>query len=325
MGKSLYYEHVPCGKSSLEAVQTKDVPRVGNRFYCNHCGETVSKSTFYEHKAIYGSACGIPSHDEQKEVEANLDSDSDNENLDLSWGDEDMQFFSEGSCSMSDRSEDDMTVEDSSCEGIHKSSSQPEQRTLAMFKVADRAIVLLLKFLKLFLAAIAKMMQSEVLLNFANIIPQTLYFIEKNLCLHKDNFIKYAVCPKCKTLYKFDDCIQWRPNGEEVSKKCRHVNYPHHPHKTRRKPCGTVLMKTMRSKSGRTFLYPKQVYCFKKVTSSLEDLINKPNFMDNCEKWRNRFNELPDNILGDCFEGRIWREFQYVDGEPFLAVPNNFG
>ena len=134
------------------------------------------------------------------------------------------------------------------------------------------------------------MMQCEALLNFANIIPQTLYFIEKNLCLHKDNFIKYAACPKCKTLYKFDDCIQWRPNGEEVSKKCRHVNYPQHPQKTRRKPCGTILMKTMRSKSGRTFLYPKQVYCFKKVTSSLEDLINKPNFMDNCEKWRNRFN-----------------------------------
>ena len=147
-----------------------------------------------------------------------------------------------------------------------------------MFKVADRAIGLLLKFLKLFLPAIGKMMQSEVLLNFANIIPQTLYSIVKNLCLHKDNFIKYAVCPKCITLYKFDDCIQWRPNGEEVSKKCRHVNYPHHPHKRRRKQCGTILMKTMRSKSGRTFLYPKQLYCFKKVTSSLEDLINKPNF-----------------------------------------------
>ena len=42
---------------------------------------------------MYGSACGIPSHDEQKEVEVNLESDSDNENLDLSWGDEDMQFF----------------------------------------------------------------------------------------------------------------------------------------------------------------------------------------------------------------------------------------
>ena len=86
--------------------------------------------------------------------------------------------------------------------------------------------------MKLFLTGIGKMMQAEVLLNFANIIPQTLYLIEKNLCLHKDNFIKYAVCPKCKTLYKFDDCIQRRPNGEAVSKKCRHVNYPHHPHRT---------------------------------------------------------------------------------------------
>ena len=72
---------------------SSDVPRVGNRFYCNHCNETVSKSTFYEHKAIYGSACGIPSYNEQEEVEVNLDSDSDNENLVLSWGDEDRQFF----------------------------------------------------------------------------------------------------------------------------------------------------------------------------------------------------------------------------------------
>ena len=84
-------------------------------------------------------------------------------------------------------------------------------------------------------------------------------------------------------------------------------------------------MKAKRSKSGGTSLYPKQVYCFNKVTSLLEDLINKPNFIDNCEKRRNPFNEFPDNILGDCFEGRSWREFQYVDGEPFLAVPNNFG
>lgn len=47
--------------------------------------------------------------------------------------------------------------------------------------------------------------------------------------------------------------------------------------------------------------------------------------MDNCEKWRICFNELFDNIFGDCFEGRIWREFQYVDGEFFFVVFNNFG
>ena len=84
-------------------------------------------------------------------------------------------------------------------------------------------------------------------------------------------------------------------------------------------------MKTMRSRAGKTFLYPKQVYCFKKVTDSLKDLINKPNFMENCEKWRNRSTQLLHNVLGDCFEGRVWKEFQYVEGEPFLAIPNNFG
>ena len=46
-----------------------------------------------------------------------------------------------------------------------------------MFKVADRAIVLLLKVFKLFLSGIGKMMHAEVLINFAKIIPETLYMI----------------------------------------------------------------------------------------------------------------------------------------------------
>ena len=103
------------------------------------------------------------------------------------------------------------------------------------------------------------------------------------------------------------------------------MSYPRHPYQARRRPCGSVLMKTMRSRAGKTFLYPKQVYCFKKVTDSLKDLINKPNFMENCEKWRNRSTQLLHNVLGDCFEGRVWKEFQYVEREPFLAIPNNFG
>ena len=66
-----------------------------------------------------------------------------------------------------------------------------------MFKVADRAIVLLLKFFKLFLSGIGKMMQAEILINIAKIIPETLYMIRKNLGLQKDSFIKNAVCLKC--------------------------------------------------------------------------------------------------------------------------------
>ena len=97
--------------------------------------------------------------------------------------------------------------------------------------------------------------------------------IRKNLGLQKDSFIKNAVCFKCKTLYNFDECVCQRPNGEVVSAKCSHVSYPCHPHQARRRPCGSVLMKVMRSRAGKTFLYPRQVYCFKKVTDSLQDLM----------------------------------------------------
>lgn len=195
----------------------------------------------------------------------------------------------------------------------------------SVFKVADRAILVLLKFFKLFLHAVGRMLKAEVLINFAKIIPETLYLIEKNLGLQKDSFTKYAVCPKCKTLYNFEDCIRRRPNGEAVSAKCSHVEFPRHPQQARRRPCGTVLMKTMRSRTGKPFLYPKQVYCVRKLTDSLQVLINKLDFMENCGRWRSRSTQLPENVLGDCFEGRVWKEFQYVDGEPFLAIPNNFG
>lgn len=195
----------------------------------------------------------------------------------------------------------------------------------SMFRVADRAIVVLIKFFKLFLYIIGRVLKTQLLLNFVKIIPESLYMMEKNLGLQKDSFTKYAICPKCKTLYNFDDCIRRRPNGETVSAKCSHIDFPLHPQRARRRPCGTVLMKTMRSRNGKPFLYPKQVYCFKKLSDSLQDLINKPGFMENCEKWRSRATQLPENVLGDCYEGRVWREFQFVDGEPFLAAPNSFG
>lgn len=195
----------------------------------------------------------------------------------------------------------------------------------SVFKVADRAIIVLIKFFKIFLTSIGKILQAETLLNFAKIIPETLYMIEKKLGLQKDSFIKYAVCPKCKTLYNFDKCIRRKPNGETVSAKCSHVSFPRHTRQTGRRPCGTVLMKTMRSRTGKPFLYPKQVYCFQKITDALQDLITNPNFLENCEKWRDRSAQLPENVLGDCFEGKVWQEFQYVDGEPFLAASNNFG
>lgn len=106
------------------------IPRIGDRFYCNHCKETVSKSTFYEHQTLYGdSACGFSG--ENVEVELDEDSDSENEGTIPCWDDEDRQFFSEGDSSDDDDKDvdDEMAPVKSLVEG-HESSMQSGQQVL---------------------------------------------------------------------------------------------------------------------------------------------------------------------------------------------------
>lgn len=43
------------------------------------------------------------------------------------------------------------------------------------------------------------------------------------------------------------------------------------------------------------------------MRSSLENLERRSNFADLCEKWR-AF-EKKEGVLGDVFDGRIWKEF----------------
>ena len=83
------------------------IPKVGDKFYCQHCSETVSKSTFYEHQALYGDhACGYLDS-EKEEPEQDLPSDSENEEFILNYMDsEDRQFFSEGESSGDDDNEE---------------------------------------------------------------------------------------------------------------------------------------------------------------------------------------------------------------------------
>lgn len=226
--------------------------------------------------------------------------------------------------------EDESTSANGDCHNTgHRTSS--ESRSLLMFfllwqslyKVSDKGILLLLKFLKGMLQYIAELCEFEALKEFAKCIPETMYMVYKTLWFEKDDFEKYAVCPKCKSLYLLKDCVIKKPNGDIASLKCNYVRYPLHPHRTRRQPCGTTLLKTKRSSNGSVYLYPKQMYCYKKVIESIQDLLHKKNFINDCEKWRDR--NLPDSTLGDVYEGQVWKDFQTVNGEPFLSAPNNFG
>lgn len=65
-----------------------------------------------------------------------------------------------------------------------------------------------------------------------------------------DDFITYVVCPKCDSLYEYDDCIV-TIGGKREPKKCEHIAYPNHSHIRKRQKCDTVLLKKVRS--GRSY------------------------------------------------------------------------
>ncbi|KAI8514444.1 hypothetical protein Bbelb_070350 [Branchiostoma belcheri] len=142
--------------------------------------------------------------------------------------------------------------------------------------------------------------------------------------LNRDDFVKFVVCPKCRTRYTMEEAYRTKANGEKVSRKCEFVPFYSHPHRRSelRRKCGTVLMKKVKSINGDgEYLYPKSTFCYKSVVESLQELVSKPSFQEKCEQWRER--DVSGTGMTDVYDGKVWNEFQYVNGTPFLAEPNN--
>ena len=192
-----------------------------------------------------------------------------------------------------------------------------------LYKVSDHGMLILLKFLRLFITMIGNVAKVESVVKFAQSLPQTLYMAKSYIGLGQDEFEKFVACPKCCTLYKTEEYTVRKTNGRVVSKKCDNVRFPNHPQRNQRKQCGALLMKQMRSKNGSTYLYPKRLYCFKKLSDSLRAQITRPGFLEKCESWRTR--DLTGNSMGDVFEGRVWKDFLDSNGDPYFSTVGNLG
>ena len=123
---------------------------------------------------------------------------------------------------------------------------------------------------------------------------------------NRDDFIEYVACPKCHSIYHYEDCF-YVCHGQKESKACNHIPNPNHPHHSRRVNCGAILLKKV--KTGRGYkLVPNKVYPYQPLSKSLTYLIQKEGFLDSCEMWRNRV--ASDTHLIDIYDGRVWSEYQ---------------
>lgn len=219
---------------------------------------------------------------------------------------------------------DDSDVHDGSslCINQSESISQPFLTKLlffvflwqSVFRISEAAVSILLRFLKFFLSIIGSP-QSQSL---ARAIPLTTCTAEKYIGLSNDDIVKYVVCKKCHTLYYLKDCIDCGSREEPSSKCCQYVQYPNHTIASKRKECGAVLLKRVKSK-GKTRLQPFIVYPYLPLRISLQHLFLKPGFISLCERWRDRKNRIPPDILSDVYDGKIWQK-----NESFLSQPYSY-
>ena len=140
------------------------------------------------------------------------------------------------------------------------------------------------------------------------------------LHIDENNFIKYVVCPSCHSLYHLNDCFEVN-SGKRTPKVCSFIAFPRHPHQQWHFPCGARLLSEVKLKSGKSKYYPRKYYCYKPISESLASLCKRKGFLPACETWRLR--DIPEGMLCDIYDGQVWKDFQYVNEEPFLVVPHN--
>ena len=48
----------------------------------------------------------------------------------------------------------------------------------------------------------------------------------------------------------------------------------------------------------------------------------RPGFIEKCELWRSH--DAPPGTYSDVYDGKVWKEFMYVNGQSFLSSPFNY-
>ena len=140
-----------------------------------------------------------------------------------------------------------------------------------IFRVSDVGNGVLLSFIAILVLLLGRVFGLESLKILALSLPKSVYSARKLLGRNCDKFMKLVCCPKCSTLYKYDECILTNRNGTKTSLTCSHITFPNHRYRKYRLPCGTTLMKTVKTSVGTTYLYPRQLYCYCSVIDALRE------------------------------------------------------
>ena len=59
------------------------------------------------------------------------------------------------------------------------------------------------------------------------------------------------------------------------------------------------------------------------MNKSLKTLLQRPNVLQKLDAWKER--SVPDGVLTDIYNGKIWKEFTTINDEPVLSGETTYG
>ena len=132
--------------------------------------------------------------------------------------------------------------------------------------------------------------------NIASKFPRSLHYLRKQYSSGQE-FKKFVVCRKYNAIYSHQQCIEYK-RSTPVTRNCFNRRYP-----GRTITCGTPLLKTVELSSGKKVLRPYKTYCYYGLKKSLQKLLQLPEFVTLCEKWRSNMHD-EENTMWDVYDGK---------------------
>ena len=121
----------------------------------------------------------------------------------------------------------------------------------ALFCIPNIAIHFVLKFISILLHKLSDLVESNKLRLLAETFPTTMLKAHKFQGISHGNYQLLVVCRKCHSTYDYDTCLKSSVDQRNVA-TCSFVRYPRHPQARLQTPCGTPLLKKVKTSSRKT-------------------------------------------------------------------------
>ena len=176
------------------------------------------------------------------------------------------------------------------------------------------AIGVFFRFFSLFLLKLSEISGSKMVRSIYDVFPNTLAKAEAMQSIGI-NLIKLVVRPKCHTTYSAWDLI-----GRGNSPRCSFVRFPHHPLHHMRIKCDKILLKSVRTASGKILFPPIKVFCYQSVIAWLRRMVDRPKMLELLSHWKTR--NIPHGVMCDVYDGAVWKSFfpANIDEVPPIAL-----